>query len=148
MNSLMNNFMLGMLIILSILVIYVIYKMHYLSRQVYKLSRGHKTYSSNDPNQIKYIKEVLSLIDMEIQNEVIYKLKDVIYLNKFYDPLSFDDDINEISNNVFNRFSNEIFSSSTKSVVKSEFWMYYIIEKTTDTILIVYNESQKNNMTE
>ena len=148
MNSLTNNFILGILVILSILVIYVIYKIHYLSRQMYKLSRSHKSYSSNDPNQIKYIKEILSLIDMDIQNEVIYKLKDVIYLNKFYDPLSFDDDINEISNNVFNRFSNEIFSSSTKSVVKSEFWMYYIIEKTTDTILIVYNESQKNNMSE
>ena len=82
---------------------------------------------------------VLNLLDTIISNEVASVLKTYARLNEPYKTLNTADDIESISNKVFESIKKEIFADND-TVLTDEYLMKYINEQTTLAFLI---ESQK-----
>ena len=78
---------------------------------------------------------VLNLIDTMVKNEVISSLKTYARLGEAYKSLKTVDDIEAISQKIFNAIKKEIFNEND-TVLTDEYLMTYINEQTTLVFLI------------
>lgn len=78
---------------------------------------------------------VLTLINTIINNEVVSVLKTYARLGEPYKTMNTADDIEKISNKVFNAIKKEIFADND-TVLTDEYLMTYINERTTLEFLI------------
>ena len=78
---------------------------------------------------------VLNLIDTMVKNEVISSLKTYARLGEAYKSLKTVDDIEAISQKIFNAIKKEIFNAND-TVLTDEYLMTYINEQTTLVFLI------------
>lgn len=107
---------------------------------------------SNRSNQFDTINDFLDVLDRQIAFEVAYTLRRELTLGKNYNPINIDKDCNEISERVYSfinpDFLMEISKKNGKNVYTSEYWMNYIVRRTTVMMLDGYTKTFPNEVVE
>lgn len=107
---------------------------------------------NNRSNQFNTINSFLDVLDRQIAFEVAYTLRRELTLGKNYNPINIDKDCNEIAERVFGfinpDFLLEISKKNGKNVYTNEYWMNYIVRRTTVMMLDGYTKTFPNEVIE
>lgn len=96
-----------------------------------------KELNSNFNNSIETVNGLLNLIDNNIAIKVAHNFRESITLRKDYNVLNIDKDSHRIASEVYKEINPNIFINLNKTckIYNEDFWMKYIVEKTTITML-------------
>lgn len=88
-------------------------------------------------DQITSITGLQGIIDNTIDIYVAHRFKEVASTSKTYDILNIDKDCASIAHDVYNIINKDFLRKSNEwnTIVTSDFWMNYIIRKTTLSVL-------------
>lgn len=139
-------------IVYLILIFYMILNIsnYFRSKSVNHVKEEKYTHDS----QIKTINEFIDLIDRLIVFEVAYVLRREITLGKNYNPMNIDSDCETISNKVYNYINSAYLDEishpylNVNNILTDDYWLNYIVERTTITMLDAYNKSFGTNVQE
>lgn len=101
------------------------------------LMAKEKELNSNFNNSIETVNGLLNLIDNNIAVKVAHNFRESITLKKDYNVMNIDKDSHRIATEVYKEINPNIFINLNKTckIYNEDFWMRYIVEKTTITIL-------------
>lgn len=101
------------------------------------LRKKEKELYNEQIDSIDTVDKMMDLIDRNVSIKVGHLFKEEITLQKPYNVLKLDDDISKISNLIYNELNMELFLNMNvkTKIVNDDFWLRYIIHKTTISIL-------------
>ena len=101
------------------------------------LREKEKELNSNFNNSIETVNGLLNLIDNNIAVKVAHNFRESITLKKDYNVMNIDKDSHRIATEVYKEINPNIFINLNKTckIYNEDFWMRYIVEKTTITML-------------
>ena len=96
-----------------------------------------KELNSNYNDSIETINGLLNLIDNSINIKVAHAFRESIVLKKEYNVMNIDKESQQIATQVYKEINPAIFTNlnKTSKIYNDEFWMRYIVEKTTISLL-------------
>lgn len=102
-----------------------------------KSEEMEKSSYSSISEDVESIDSVLNLIDNSINLYVAHKLREFYTTSRQYDVLKIDEDCKDIAESVYSDLNEGFLMNfiDANKVVTSEFWMKYIIKKTSCILL-------------
>lgn len=127
---------------LGSITVFLLFILYFFTNFIYEyfnllIKTKEKELNSNYNNSIETINGLLNLIDNSINIKVAHAFRESIVLKKEYNVMNIDKKSQQIATQVYKEINPAIFTNlnKTSKIYNDEFWMRYIVEKTTISLL-------------